>query len=93
MFGRSRRGAFVAGILGSVLADVWSAVGLWISGVQQPLYLGGAGAMDVIVISGVTAVLLAELVGEIIERVARGNLHDTEREFINGEFVERSRDK
>lgn len=93
LFGRSRRGAFVAGILGSVLADVWSAVGLWISGVQQPLYLGGAGAMDVIVISGVTAVLLAELIGEIIERAARGKVHDTEREFINGEFVERSRDK
>ena len=37
------------------------------------LVLGGAGAMDVVVISGLIAVLLAELVGEIIERFVRRN--------------------
>ena len=93
LFGRSRRGAFVAGILGAVIADVISASEVWLAGVRQPLYLGGAGAMDVIVISGLTAVLLAELAGELIERIWRGRERDEDRVFENGEFVERSRQK
>ena len=93
LFGRSRRGAFVAGILGAVIADVWSAVEVWMQGVQQPLRLGGAGAMDVILLSGLVAVLLAELVGEVIERFSRGRTPDPDREFVDGEFVERSREK
>ncbi len=93
LFGRSRRGAFVAGILGAVLADVWSAATVWAQGVDQPLRLGGAGAMDVIVISGLVAVLLAELVGEILERMTRGRKRDDDRVFEDGDFVERSREK
>ncbi len=93
IFGRSRRGAFVAGVLGAVIADVWSTAEVWMQGVQQPLRLGGAGAMDVIVISGITAVLLTELVGELIERMSRGTQRDESREFVDGEFVERSREK
>lgn len=93
LFGRSRRGAFVAGILGAVIADVISASEVWLAGIRQPLYLGGAGAMDVIVISGLTAVLLAELAGELIERIWRGRERDKDRVFENGEFVERSRQK
>ena len=62
-------------------------------GVQQPLRLGGAGAMDVILLSGLVAVLLAELVGEVIERFSRGRTPDPDREFVDGEFVERSREK
>ncbi len=91
LFGRSRRGAFVAGILGAVIADIWSAAQVWMQGVQQPLYLGGAGAMDVVVISGLTAVLLAELIGELLERLSRGTEPDHDREFADGVFVERSR--
>ena len=91
LFGRSRRGAFVAGVLGAVIADVWSAAEIWMQGVQQPLQLGGAGAMDVIVISGIVAVLLAEFLGEVIERIQRGNEMDESRDFVDGEFVERSR--
>ena len=41
-------------------------------GVAQVLYLGGAGALDAVVLSGVTAVMLCELFGEIMERMARG---------------------
>lgn len=93
LFGRSRRGAFVAGILGAVIADVWSAAEIWMQGVRQPLYLGGAGAMDVIVISGLSAVLLAELLGELLERISRGREPDHDREFAGGVFVERSRKK
>lgn len=91
LFGRSRRGSFVAGILGAVAADIWSAAEVWMQGVRQPLALGGAGAMDVVVISGLVAVLLAELVGELLERLSRGTERDHDREFENGVFVERSR--
>jgi len=88
---RSRRASFVSGVLGAILADVWSAAEIWAQGVDQPLYLGGAGAMDVIVISGLTAVLLAELMGELIERLTRGRTPDPDRVFDGGEFVERRR--
>ena len=44
----------------------------WTRGVQQVLYLGGAGALDAVVLSGVTAVMLCELFGEIMERMASG---------------------
>jgi len=93
VFGRSRRGAFIAGILGAMIADVWSAVTVWRSGAAQPLVLGGAGALDVVVISGLVAVMLAELVGELIERAARGRRRDESRVFDGGEFRERSRSK
>ncbi len=71
ILGRSRRGAFICGILGMLLADTATAVINWSQGVQQQLVLGGAGMADTVVISGVIAVLLAEIVGEITERVAR----------------------
>ena len=87
LFGRSRRGAFVAGVLGSLIAAFWDAVEVWNQGVQQTLSLGGAGLLDTIVISGLVAVLLAELVGEIIERMARGTHRDEERVFEDGDFV------
>ncbi len=92
LFGRSRRGAFVAGVLGAVLSDVFSAMDVWRQGVEQPLLLGGAGAADVIVISGLTAVLLAELLGEIIERFVRGRSSRRDEVFDEGQFRERSRE-
>ena len=92
LFGRSRRGAFVAGVLGAIGADVWSAVEVWRSGVSQPLTLGGAGAMDVIVIASLTAVLLAEFVGELVERAVRGR-RAPNRVFDKGDFRERSESK
>lgn len=91
LFGRSRRGAFVAGILGAVTADVWSAIDVWRQGISQPLSLGGAGAMDVILISGLTAVLLTELTGEIMERMTRDR--GVDGEFENGKIIERSKNR
>ncbi len=87
IFGRSRRGAFIAGTLGVMLADILQAVINWSQGISQRLVLGGAGAVDVIVISGLVAVLLAELVGELIERMSRGNDKPKDRRFEDGEFV------
>lgn len=71
VFGRSRRGAFISGVGGVLLADVINAVVVWSAGIDQTLRLGGAGIFDTAVISGLSAVLLAELMGEAIERVAR----------------------
>lgn len=71
LLGRSRRGAFICGTLGVLLADLLNAVVLWTSGIAQKLTLGGAGLFDAAVISGFLAVLLCELLGEALERVAR----------------------
>ena len=71
VLGRSRRGAFISGVAGVLLADIINAVTVWTSGISQTLRLGGAGIFDTAVISGLLAVLLAELVGELLERVAR----------------------
>lgn len=72
VLGRSRRGAFICGVVGVMLADVVNALVLWSQGIQQRLTLGGAGLVDSVVISGILAVLLAEAVGEILERIQRG---------------------
>lgn len=71
VFGRSRRGAFISGVGGVLLADAINAVVVWSAGIDQTLRLGGAGIFDTAVISGLSAVLLAELMGEAMERVAR----------------------
>ena len=70
---RSRRGAFICGVLGVLLADIAVAVVNWANGIDAVLVLGGAGAMDTVVISGLLAVLLAEGVGELRERMSRQN--------------------
>jgi len=72
LLGRSRRSAFIAGVLGVMFADVITGVSLRLRGVNQTIHLGGAGALDAVVIAGVTGVLLCELAGEIMERIQRG---------------------
>ncbi|MBQ8202420.1 MAG: DUF1614 domain-containing protein [Clostridia bacterium] len=71
VLGRSRRGAFICGIAGVLLADVTTAAVNWAKGIDQQLVLGGAGIADAVVISGVLAVLMCELVGEAVERMVR----------------------
>ena len=93
LLGWSRRGAFIAGVVGVLLADAFQAAVNWAGGIEQPLNLGGAGAIDAVVISGLIAVLLGELVGEIVERISRGTHPDTRREFAGGEFIRRERRK
>lgn len=69
--GRSRRGAFVCAVLGVLLADTASAVQALAAGADAPVRLGTGGALDAVVISAIIAVLLAELVGEAVERLSR----------------------
>ncbi len=71
VLGRSRRGAFICGVLGVMLADIATACVNWFRGIDQQLVLGGAGLVDAVVVSGVIGVLFTELVGEIAERITR----------------------
>lgn len=72
LLGRSRRSAFIAGVLGVMLTDLITGISLRIRGVDQVIHLGGAGALDAVVLAGVIAVLMCELTGEIIERIQTG---------------------
>lgn len=72
LLGRSRRSAFIAGVLGVMFADLTAAASLWLRGIDQTVYLGGAGALDAVVLAGVIAVLGCELAGEAMERLHRG---------------------
>lgn len=71
LIGRSRRGAFICGIAGVLLADIVSAVVAWMQGSQMQLTIGGAGIADAMIVSGVTGVLMCEILGEMIERIVR----------------------
>lgn len=93
LLGRSRRAAFIGGVGGVLLADTAQAIVNWSQGINQPLVLGGAGAMDAVVISGVIAVALCEVVGEILERMTRGTKKPEDRAFEGGEFVKKEDDK
>lgn len=72
VLGRSRRASFIAGVLGVIGADIAVGVINFASGIDQTLRLGTAGALDVVVISGLLAVLLCEIVGELLERLQTG---------------------
>lgn len=69
--GRSRRSAFIAGVMGIWLNDL--VYGLSVARrIGSTVTLGGAGVYDATVIAGLLAVLLAEIVGETRERLQGG---------------------
>lgn len=70
--GRSRRGAFFAAVVGVLSLDVFQY--FWLSRVGGPgvVHVGGAGAFDALVLSGILALLLAEIIGETLERLQGG---------------------
>jgi len=72
LLGRSRRGAFIAGVLGIVLNDVIYGVLLMMGPFEGRTVIGGAGMFDAVVLAGLIAVLLAELVGETREKLRGG---------------------
>jgi uncharacterized membrane protein len=70
--GRSRRSAFIAAVLGVMLLDVINWVYLIRTGTPGRVNIGGAGAFDSIVLAGIVAVFLAEIIGETRERLQGG---------------------
>ncbi len=86
ILGRSRRSAFIGGVVGVMLAQVASVVPVWLAGSEQRLVLGGAGVFDAVIVAGFLGVMIAEIVGEITERAVRGRQRP-KREFRGGEFV------
>ena len=70
--GRSRRSAFIAATLGVMLLDVFNWIYLASTGTPGRVSIGGAGAFDSIILAGLVAVLLAELIGETRERLQGG---------------------
>lgn len=71
--GRSRRSAFIAATVGLVMVDIAYWVQLYAIGAPVgTVAIGGAGAFDGIVLAGIMAVLLAEIIGETRERLQGG---------------------
>jgi uncharacterized membrane protein len=70
--GRSRRGAFIAATAGVILVDLVNYVRHLITGLPGAVLIGGGGAFDAVITSGLLAVMLAELIGEGRERLQGG---------------------
>lgn len=71
--GRSRRSAFIGATLGVILWDIANYVYMLQSNATNATKsIGGAGAFDTIVISGILAILIADLIGETRERLQGG---------------------
>lgn len=72
LLGRSRRAAFIAGTLGVLGLDIVHWVWLGVTNTPGTVNIGGAGAFDSIVVAGLAAILLAEIIGETRERLQGG---------------------
>src|SRR5690554_5619437 len=86
IIGRSRRSAFIAGIMGIVLADIAQVVLNIYNNVPGVIKIGGAGVIDAVVISGIIAVLLAEFIGEAREKM-QGGTNKKNMKFDHSEFA------
>jgi hypothetical protein len=84
--GRSRRSAFIAGVGGLVLVDIFSRIELFIRGVAGTgsMVIGGAGIFDGVVLAGFISLGLAEVIGEVRERAQGGPSHDRPEELLKG---------
>lgn len=72
LIGRSRRLSFIVATLGILALDIVHIVETAIVKTNAATRIGGAGVFDTLVIAGVLAVLLAELVGETRESLQGG---------------------
>ncbi len=83
---RSRISAFLAGVLGVVISDLIQLILNAINNIPAPTRFGGAGGVDTTVITGILAVLLAEIIGETRERL-QGGTEKKRLHFDKGHFV------
>lgn len=73
LLGRSRRSAFIAGVMGVILTDLAVVVQNFLAGVPGALVaVGGGGVFDATVLSGFLALALAEIIGETREALQGG---------------------
>jgi uncharacterized membrane protein len=72
LIGRSRRAAFIAGILGIVLSDIAYIVEITLTNTPGGTTIGGAGVFDTTILAGIIAVAIAEIIGETRERLQGG---------------------
>ncbi|MGI5838239.1 MAG: DUF1614 domain-containing protein [bacterium] len=79
LMGRSRRAAFIAGLVGVILSDIFHLVEITVRRMPGTVNIGGAGAFDAVIIAGILAVVLAELIGETRERLQGGPIPVEER--------------
>lgn len=77
--GRSRRSAFIGGVLGIILSDIGHMITIMRMGIPGTTNIGGAGAFDVTIIAGIVAVMIAELVGETREKLQGGPVRGNNR--------------
>lgn len=82
--GRSRRGAFIGGMLGVILADMIHFIRLAVLRLPGRTVIGGAGAYDTVILSGMIAVALAEIWGETREKLAGGSAEETYEHRLRG---------
>ncbi len=83
--GRSRRGAFIAGLTGVVLSDLWAAsINIARGAPNSIVSIGGAGVLDTSVLAAVIAVLLAEIIGETREFLQGGPSKNRPPELLKG---------
>lgn len=73
LLGRSRRASFIAGILSIALNDLIYAFQVSYHQQAGSTTIGGAGIFDTLVLSGLLAVGLSEIIGETRERMAGGH--------------------
>jgi uncharacterized membrane protein len=78
--GRSRRLAFIIATLGILAMDVNHI--FEVRGSNVPTRIGGAGIFDTIVIAGILAVLLAEIIGESREALQGGPVREDRPEEL-----------
>ena len=76
IWGRSRRGAFIAGILGILLVDLANTLQLRVQGIQQRITIGSGGLFSSIVICSFLAVAITEIIGEVRETIHLRGEHD-----------------
>ncbi|NLY75013.1 MAG: DUF1614 domain-containing protein [Firmicutes bacterium] len=81
--GRSRRLAFIIATLGLLALDVAHIIEVGLGGFNAPTRIGGAGAFDTIVVAGILAVLLAELIGESREALQGGPVREGHAASLN----------
>ncbi len=85
LFGRSRRAAFAAGVLGVVLSDIGAGVmNALARRAGSRVTIGGAGVLDSVIIAGVLATALAEVFGETYEYLSGGPSMQRPRGLLRG---------